>query len=219
MSEPIRILLIDDHTLLRESLVRYLEAESTLKIIGDCATVDEARAILNHSAVDVILLDYDLGEHVGIDLLPWLHTTHPATRVLMLTAGMSHAAMVGALHAGVCDVVLKQTGTRGLLEAIERAANGKSWWSPGTLLALKRTRIVPEAGSSPRELTTRQRVVLRGILDGLSNKEIAGRLDVSETSIKASIQELFSKAGVRSRSQLVRVTLERFASTWLQDEA
>ena len=71
------------------------------------------------------------------------------------------------------------------------------------------------ADNTTRDLTDRQRLVLRGVFDGLTNKEIAARLEASETSVKASIQELFTKAGVRTRSQLVRVTLERFASTWL----
>ena len=74
-----------------------------------------------------------------------------------------------------------------------------------------------EGEGTARDLTDRQRLVLRGILDGLTNKEIAARLESSETSIKASIQELFNKAEVRTRGQLVRVALERFSSTWLAD--
>ncbi len=208
MNEPTRILLIDDHTLLRESLVRFLAEEPTLEVAGHCATIAEARAILKESPVDLILLDYDLGPEPGTDLLQFLRLTHNPARVLMLTAGMNPSATLTALNLGAAGIVLKQTGTRDLLEAIRAVAEGGAWWPPE---ALPTTPQQP----TPRTLTERQRQVLHAILDGLSNKEIASRLDVSETAIKASIQELFAKAGVRTRSQLVRAALERYPTTWL----
>jgi DNA-binding NarL/FixJ family response regulator len=203
-----RILLIDDHTLLRESLVRFLAEEPTLEVAGHCATIPEARAILKEVAIDLILLDYDLGPEPGTDLLHFLRLAHHPARVLMLTAGMNPSATLTALNLGAAGIVLKQTGTRDLLDAIRAVVAGGAWWPPETLP------ITPQR-QEPRTLTERQRQVLRAILDGLSNKEIAARLDVSETAIKASIQELFSKAGVRTRSQLVRAALERYPTTWL----
>jgi two-component system nitrate/nitrite response regulator NarL len=217
MTPPIRILLIDDHTLLRESLVRLLEAEPSLKVTGHCASVAEARALLATSPVDLILLDYDLGHEAGTDLLAHLPESPAAPRVLMLTAGMLPSATLAAIAGGVAGIILKQSGTRQLIEAIQQIAHGGSWWTTPTLRsAISGAHKSSDTRSASRELTERQRLVLRGILDGLSNKEIASRLDASETSIKASIQELFAKAGVRTRGQLVRVTLERFSSTWLQ---
>jgi DNA-binding NarL/FixJ family response regulator len=223
MSGPIRLLLIDDHTLFRESLVRFLAGESTLAVAGHCATVAEGRAILAATPVDLILLDYDLGGEAGTELLPFLRESRQPARVLMLTAGMSPATTRNALQLGVAGIVLKQTGTRDLLEAIERVASGKAWWgasllsSPVSVNPVAAVHRDTTVAASPRELTERQRLVLRGILDGLTNKEIGARLDVSETSIKASVQELFNKAGVRTRGQLVRIALERFSSTWLKE--
>ncbi len=212
----IRILLLDDHTLLRESLVRLLESEASLHVVGHCATLAEARGLLIRTPVDLILLDYDLGRENGTDLLQFLQATKNPARVLMLTAGMMPSATADAFTSGVAGIVLKQSGTSQLIEAIHHVANGGTWWSAANL----RTAIAgPHESSDPRpstrELTPRQRLVLRGILDGLSNKEIAANLDVSETSIKASVQELFAKAGVRTRGQLVRVTIERFSTAWL----
>ncbi len=204
-----RILLIDDHTLLRESLVRFLAEEPSLAVAAHCATLAEARAILRSTTVDLILLDYDLGPEPGTDLLQFLRASANPARVLMLTAGMNPSATATALNNGAAGIVLKQTGTRELLDAIRAVASGGAWWPAETLPA---TQQKPE----PRTLTERQRQVLRSILDGLSNKEIAARLDVSETAIKASIQELFAKAGVRTRSQLVRAALERYPATWLE---
>ena len=208
MNEPTRILLIDDHTLLRESLVRFVAEEPALEVMGHCATIPEARAILKEAAVDLILLDYDLGPEPGTDLLQFLRVTHHPARVLMLTAGMNPSATLTALSLGASGIVLKQTGTRDLLDAIRTVVAGGAWWPAETLPTAPQR---PE----PRTLTERQRQVLRAILDGLSNKEIAARLEVSETSIKASIQELFAKAGVRTRSQLVRAALERYPTSWL----
>jgi DNA-binding NarL/FixJ family response regulator len=137
----------------------------------------------------------------------------------MLTAGMTPGAMRLALDGGAAGVILKQTGSAQLLEAIHRVARGETLWSAASIDDMRTTTGVQRvAHQNARNLTDRQRLVLRGILDGLANKEIAANLDASETSIKASIQELFAKGGVRTRSQLVRVALERFSATWLRDQ-
>lgn len=217
MTQPIRILLVDDHTIFRESLQRLLAGEHGLKVAGDCATIAEAKQIISENVVDIVLLDYDLGDEAGTDLLKSLHETHSTVRVLILTAGMIANATLGALDSGAAGVILKHSGTRQLLEAIRRVSKGETWWDTNILRsALSGAKLKSESNEKARELTERQRLILHCILDGLSNKEIAGRLECSETSVKASIQELFSKAGVRTRSQLVRVAIERFSVDWLQ---
>jgi DNA-binding NarL/FixJ family response regulator len=166
----------------------------------------------------VVLLDYDLGGEVGTDLLKHLHDAKSSVKVLMLTAGMAASATLNALDDGAAGVILKHSGTRQLLEAIKRVSAGEVWWDPGILRpALAAAKGKKVLKGETRELTDRQRIVLRCILDGLTNKEIAARIQFTEASVKASIQELFSKAGVRTRSQLVRVAIERFSSEWLQD--
>jgi DNA-binding NarL/FixJ family response regulator len=134
----------------------------------------------------------------------------------MVTAGMSASATLSAVNAGVAGIVLKHSDPRYLIEAIRQVSSGETWWDPGIL----RSATASGAAGSPanvRSLTDRQRQVLRSILDGLTNKEIAARIEVSETSVKASIQELFSKAGVKTRSQLVRVAIERYSLEWLKE--
>ena len=104
-----------------------------------------------------------------------------------------------------------------MIEAIRRVSNGEPWWDTGVVrLALSGAKARSDSDTNGRDITERQRLILHSILDGLSNKEIATRLECSETSVKASIQELFAKAGVRTRSQLVRVAIERFSTKWLQ---
>jgi len=218
MTESIRILLIDDHILFRESLARLLEKEPGFEVAGHCATVGEGQRAIIESGVDVVLLDYDLGDQVGTDLLTPLGVSGSSAKVILVTAGMPASVTLSAANAGATGLVLKHSDPRHLIDAIRRVAAGETWWDPGILPA--------EApvgdGSSPanvRALTERQRQVLRSILDGLSNKEIAARMQASETSVKATIQELFHKAGVRTRSQLVRVAIERYSREWLKTEA
>jgi DNA-binding NarL/FixJ family response regulator len=219
MPAPIRILMIDDHTLFRESLVRLLEREPEFHVVARCATVDEGTAALAATPVDIVLLDYDLGDEVGTDLLPKLDGHSGRPKVVLVTAGMRASAALGAVNAGVSGIVLKHSDPRHLVEAIRRVAAGETWWDPGIQHRVNAgTDSPPAATASVRSLTDRQRLVLRSILDGLTNKEIAARLQASETSIKATIQELFTKAGVRTRSQLVRVAIERYSAEWLQDE-
>jgi len=216
MTDRVRILLIDDHTLFRESLVRLLEREPEFQVVAGCATVAEGHRTLASTAVDVVLLDYDLGEEVGTDLLIGLNTGENHARVIVVTAGMGASATLKAVDSGASGVVLKHSDPRHLIEAIRRVAAGGTWWDSGILRsAIGSAKGQASSPTSVRAITERQRQVLRSILDGLTNKEIAARMQASETSIKATIQELFSKAGVRTRSQLVRVAIERYSAEWL----
>jgi two-component system, NarL family, nitrate/nitrite response regulator NarL len=219
MNDPVRILLIDDHTLFRESLVRLLEVEPDFQVVGHCATIAQARQLLSNAAVDVILLDYDLGEEFGTDLLRELHEPESGLRVLMVTAGMRDSVTLNALNTGVAGVILKHSGPGQLMDAIRRVAKGEMWLDREimhTFIADSSERQGLER--SVRSLSERQHQVLRSILDGLANKEIAAKLQVSETSVKATIQELFNKAGVRTRSQLVRIAIEKYSTDWLRSE-
>jgi two-component system nitrate/nitrite response regulator NarL len=219
MNDPVRIMLIDDHALFRESLVRLLEAEPDFQVVAHCATVAEARRLLNRTAVDVILLDYDLGEEFGTDLLQELRTQENSSRILMVTAGMRDSVTLTALNSGVAGIIFKHSGPGQLIEAIHRVAKGEMWLDTGVVRSLiSSSGEKPESAQGVRSLSDRQRMVLRSILDGLTNKEIASQLQVSETSIKASIQELFDKAGVRTRSQLVRIAIEKYSADWLRNE-
>lgn len=216
MTERIRIVLIDDHILFRESLVRLLETQPEFEVVARCATVEEGQQALAASLVDMILLDYDLGDQVGTDLLTRLAVKETGLKVIMVTAGMGPSATLNAVNAGVVGVVLKHSDPRLLVEAIHKVAAGGTWWDPGILRSAPSG---PQSSPNVRSLTDRQRQVLRSILDGLTNKEIAARMQASETAVKATIQELFHKAGVRTRSQLVRVAIERYSLEWLKESS
>jgi two-component system, NarL family, nitrate/nitrite response regulator NarL len=217
--DTIRILMVDDHSLFRESLSRLLETDPAFHVVGQCGTVREAIATYSETPTDVILLDYDLGHEQGSRLLPELKSRLGTAKVLMVTAGMSDANTLQAMEAGASGVFLKHSSLDQLVTAIHQVVRGEIWLDTGIVHSLFVDRSA-RRGSSDRAqpLTSRQSEVLRGILDGLTNKEIAWNLKVSESSVKAVIQELFHKAGVRTRSQLVRIAIESHSSDWLRSD-
>jgi two-component system, NarL family, nitrate/nitrite response regulator NarL len=215
----IRILLVDDHSLFREGLGRLLSSDPSLRVIGQCATVSEAVELLSQSPADVILLDYDLGEETGLRLFAELPRLKSEARVLLVTAGLSDEAIVRVMEAGASGIFLKHSPPDRLILALRQIASGEIWMDNAALQGLLAgSRGRSEEAQRSQSLTVRQSAVLRGILDGLANKEIAWKLKTSETSVKAVIQELFHKAGVRTRSQLVRIAIEHHSSDWLNSD-
>jgi DNA-binding NarL/FixJ family response regulator len=211
--------MVEDHSLFREGLGRLLETAPDFRVVGQCATVAEAIAAVSQTETDVVLLDYDLGEEQGSSLLAELKIHQTEAKVLMVTAGMSDAVTLRIMEGGDSGVFLKHSSLDQLLVAIHRVADGEIWLDTGavrSLVAGKSTQT--ERLERAQALTSRQCEVLRGILDGRTNKEIAWKLSSSESSVKAVIQELFHKAGVRTRSQLVRIAIEKHSSDWLKPE-
>jgi DNA-binding NarL/FixJ family response regulator len=216
MSSVIQILLVDDHSLFRESLSRLLQTESDFQISGTSASASEALASPLLSEIDIVLLDYDLGPEQGTLFLDRARSAGFSGRVLMVTAGMSDTAMLRALENGSAGVFLKHSPPSRLVDAIRKVAAGEVWLDP----AVTRSIIAAASGSAaaPRRtqtLTQREQAVLKGVFEGLTNKEIGARLSISESSVKAALQQLFEKTGVRTRSQLVRIALEKHSSDWL----
>jgi two-component system, NarL family, nitrate/nitrite response regulator NarL len=204
---PIRILLVDDHLLFRESVERLLAAEPDFEVVGGCATSDEALGRLARVPVDVLLLDVDLGRESGGDLLQRARAAGFGGRVLMVTAGIDPLAASELLRSGIAGIFLKHDSPAALCESIRQVAAGRVTFDQQLLQrAIERLR-----GSGPapaKAFTERERQVLKLLLDGRSNKEIADRLSASESSVKGLLQQLFAKTGVRTRSQLVRFVLE-----------
>jgi DNA-binding NarL/FixJ family response regulator len=218
--DEIRILMVDDHSLFRESLSRLLQTTRGLRVVGECTTSVEALAAFSTTPTDVVLLDYDLGEEQGSRLIAELRKRQKDAKILMVTAGMSDAATINVMEAGASGIFLKHSSLDQLLTAMHRVASGETWLDASAITSLVAgKKLHAESHVGARPLTLRQRIVLRGILDGLTNKEIALKVRASESSVKAVIQELFLKAGVRTRSQLVRIAIEKHSSDWLRQEA
>jgi len=208
--QRIRLLLVDDHILFREGLARLLASEPDLEIVGQCSTSTEALQWLGRSEVDVVLLDFDLGNEQGSHFISTAHHAGYAGKILMVTAGMNVAESSLAFKLGVSGIVLKHNSPCILASAIRLVAQGEMWVDQRVIQQMADR--FPQGNQQiiSRTLTQREDQVLRGVFEGLTNKEIAAKLGVSEPAIKGTLQQLFQKTGVRTRSQLVRIALEVF---------
>ena len=206
--EPIRLLLLDDHVLFRESLGRLLASEADFLIVGNCGTSAEALEILHQNAVDIVLLDFDLGGDHGSAFISAAREAGYAGRILMVTAGMTATESSLALQLGASGIFLKHNSPATLARAIRLVAAGEMWVDQKVIQYLADGVHQREETDIRELLTERDQHVLRGIFEGLTNKEIAGQLGVSEGAVKATLQQLFQKTRVRTRSQLVRIALE-----------
>jgi two-component system nitrate/nitrite response regulator NarL len=203
----IRALLVDDHALFRESVARALNGEPDL-YIEHCASIREAIAQLAASPFDLVLLDHDLGSERASQFLPVARQSGFEGRVLIVTAWVSDMEARRLIRQGVSGIFLKQGPLSDLSAGIRAIAQGGSWLDP-SFAGINEAHYA-QASSAPPVFNERQRKVMRFVVEGLSNKEIAWRLQISESYVKAILQSLFQKTGVRTRGQLVRVAVEQY---------
>lgn len=211
---PVRVLLVDDHQLFRECLRRVLEANASFQVVAEAASLAEVRTLLDAGAVfDLALIDLQLSPsdqaEDGLAVLDTLRRIQPSTASVLLTAGAERDQLRRAIQTLAASVFLKSEPISDLFVAIDRTLQGRVWVSSGAnLLLLEEPRSLPEPATSEASFTARELLVLRWITEGLSNKEIAAQLSISEASVKALLQTIFKKTSVRTRSQVVRYVFE-----------
>jgi DNA-binding NarL/FixJ family response regulator len=210
-----RLLLLDDHTLFRAMFSRLLGTDSDFQVIADCSSIPEALVVISQQPVDLVLLDFDLGKReTGFQFIQQARAAGYDGRIFIVTAGMTDADYVAALGLGVCGLFLKHSSPELLLEAIHKVMAGQTWIDQRCIQGLADAISHTSASPKQNELTEREKQVLKGVFTGLSNKEIGTQLNISEASVKSALQQLFTKTGVRTRSQLVRVALEEYGAVW-----
>jgi two-component system nitrate/nitrite response regulator NarL len=204
----IRLFILDDHALFREGLVRLLSSDQEFSLVGAESTPERALQVLSGNYPDVVLLDYDLGAQSAADFVVNLRGAGFAGKILLVTAGLPDREALQMIRAGVAGIFHKQRATEDLKRSIREVFEGKVLIEEHYL-----RKLVQVASADPTDgirLTEREKQILGFLVEGLANKEIAGKLRISESAVKAALQLLFNKTGVRTRSQLVRVVLERF---------
>jgi DNA-binding NarL/FixJ family response regulator len=206
--ERIRVLLVDDHLLFREGLSRLLAGEADFEVVGNCGTQEEALAVLEESAVDVVLLDFKLKGGECLEFLTTARDRRFPARVLIVTAHVNPRDCLRAMQHGACGVFLKHDSPVNLIRIIRLVAEGEVWIDHRILQLMAEETSPGLRFESLGSLTERQETILKAVLDGLTNREIATRVGISEGAVKAVLQHLFEKTGVRTRSQLVRVAME-----------
>jgi two-component system, NarL family, nitrate/nitrite response regulator NarL len=209
-AKNIRLLLVDDHTLFRESLARLLQSEPEFEVVANCSSLVEAVQILKSSEIDMVLLDLDLGPEKGADLLEDLQEIGFDGKVLLVTAGVNERDVPGMIQKGIAGIFMKHSPPALLVQGIRDAMNGKVLFEQDLLKRVFEAAGTSHSESSHTGLTARERLVLSLVFEGLTSKEIADRIQISESAVKSCLQHLFTKTGVRTRSQLVRVALEKY---------
>ncbi|SDH21122.1 response regulator [Propionivibrio dicarboxylicus] len=216
---PVRILIIDDHTLFRRGLIALLARDARLQIVGDAGDAGEGLRRAQELQPDVILLDNHLPGVLGVDVLPALRETAPCARLLMLTVSEDENDLSAALRAGAAGYLLKTTEGDDLVAAILRVVAGDSVVAPemtSKLVSAYRVAAVSGVSAAPAPaagaaapaaatvlagLSPREVEVLRGIARGDSNKEIARDYGIAETTVKIHVQHILRKLGVATRVQ------------------
>jgi two-component system nitrate/nitrite response regulator NarL len=206
-SDGIDLLLVDDHALFREGIGRLLTGEPGFNVVGNCGSIDQAITVLRERHVDLVLLDFDLGERDGLDFMRVARQCCIDVKVLIVTAGVEPARAADLIRAGISGIFMKRHSPALLANSIRDIMTGRVSFDEDVFQkAITGADTRHAAQAEP--FTSRERHVLSCLLEGLANKEIAGRIRVSESSVKATLQQLFAKTGVRTRSQLVRIALE-----------
>jgi two-component system nitrate/nitrite response regulator NarL len=208
--EAIAVLIVDDHALFRESVARLLDAEGDFTVAGTCGTIEEALQALTRVRVDVVLLDLDLGTRSGVEFVSLARHQGFGGKILVVTAGVQTEEATRLIRQGVAGIFMKHDSAARLTGGIRDVHAGKVWMDQRVLQAALESADDRDAVRRVTPFTTRERAVLALVFEGLANKEIADRIGVSESAVKGTLQQLFTKTGVRTRSQLVRIALEQY---------
>jgi DNA-binding NarL/FixJ family response regulator len=206
-ADVIRVVVADDQAAVREGLVLLLDLLDDVAVVGAAADGEQAVRLVVEQRPDVVLMDLRMPRLDGVAATARIRAEQPATQVVVLTTYAEDADILAALGAGALGYLTKDAGRVQIAQAVRAAAAGQSVLDPQVqrrLLAAASGPATAPAGTAPDGLTGRELEVLQLIAQGLANREIAGRLYVSEATVKSHINRLFAKTGVRDRAQAVQ---------------
>jgi len=206
--EPIKVLVVDDHPLVREGIIKILGLEKSFEIVGEAGTGQEALELIFKTKPDIILLDLNLPDITGIEVCRRVREEYPSGKVIALTIYDDDAHVLESVKAGVTGYLPKDVDPDTFIEAVKFAAQGRSYIHPSiagkVLVDYERLSARLEAGRRDRNpLTAREVEVLSLIAKGYTNKDIANELFISEKTVKNHITNIFRKLEVRHRTEAV----------------
>jgi NarL family two-component system response regulator LiaR len=210
-SQPIRVLLVDDHPMVRRGLATFLKAFEDLELAGDAGSGQVALDQCSKLHPDVILMDMVMPDRDGATATRLIRRQFPEVQVIALTSFKEGELITNALEAGAIGYLLKDVTAEDLARAIRAAHGGRATLSPEAAQALVHAAHQPPAPGL--DLTEREREVLALMIEGLNNTQIAGRLTVSPSTIKSHVSSILSKLGVASRTEAVSLALRNHIVT------
>lgn len=203
--KPIRIMIVDDHTMVRRGLATFLKIFSDLELAGEADSGESAIQLCEEITPDVVLMDLVLPEMDGVSAIRAIHQKHPTIKFLALTSFKEGKLIKNALDAGAIGYLIKTITANELAQAIRSAHHGQATLSPEATQVLVRTANQPSVKGS--DLTKRELQVLALMIEGLNNTQIAGKLKVSPSTIKSHVSNILSKLRVSSRTEAVTLAL------------
>jgi len=206
VTERIRVVIVDDHLMVRRGLATFLKAAQDLELVGEAATGPEAIRVCAETRPDVVLMDLKLPELDGIGATLAIRQAHPETQVIAVTSSHEDDLVSQVLRAGAIGYLLKDVGVTGLGDAIRAAAVGRATLGPEATQALVRQTTAPPIPA--QALTEREREVLALMVKGLSNANIADRLVLSRSTVNFHVSNVLGKLEVTSRTAAVSVALQ-----------
>ena len=213
MADPIRVLLVDDHDLVREGLKAMLRHQDDLTVVGEAANGADAVTEARRTKPDLAVMDVRMPDTSGIEACRDIRNEVPGTNILMLTSYADEQAVMSAIVAGASGFVLKEVKTPALLEAMRRVGTGGSMLDETSAAAviehIRQGKIVTAADRLAQELTERELVILDHIAEGLTNREIGGKLILSEKTIKHHVSDILSKLGLSRRMEAAGFAIRR----------
>jgi two-component system response regulator NreC len=204
MSNRTKILLVDDHRIVRQGLKLILEGDTTFEVVGEAGDAAEAVTKAAELIPDVVVMDVHLTATDGLDASRRILAAHPHTKIVILSAETAPETVNRALESGVSGYVLKEAAGEELIRAIQTVLTGRFYLCPAITTALIRAQNFGVAPASAGTLSDRERELIRYVAGGLRNKEIAEKLKLSVKSVEANRSRLMTKIGCASLAELVR---------------
>jgi NarL family two-component system response regulator LiaR len=196
---PIRVILVDDHTMVRRGLATFLKVFDDLELVGEAATGEEAIQLCARLKPDVVLMDLSMPDMDGVTATRLIRQRFPTVQVLALTSFPEKELVQNALQAGVIGYLLKDVTANELAQAIRAAHGGQATLSPAAVQAM--VHAATQHPTPGHDLTDREREVLGLLVEGLNNTEIAAKLVVSPSTIKSHVSHILRKLDVTSRTE------------------
>lgn len=207
LAQRIRVLLADDHAVFRQGLRHLLETERDFLVVGEAASGEEAVAMVSQLRPDILLLDLSMPGGSGLDALASLARSDVPVKTVVLTAAIEREQVVRALQLGARGVLMKSSGADLIFKGLRTIMAGQHWVDRQTVTDL--VQLVRELSGTPRPtssnkfgLTPRQLEIVAAVVAGLSNRDIAKKLSISEDTVKHHLTQIFAKAGVSNRLEL-----------------
>jgi two-component system, NarL family, response regulator LiaR len=201
VTTPIRLVIVDDHSVVREGLRAFLRLQEGIEVVGEAASAAEAVRVARTSSPDVVLLDLVMPGGDGVGAIRDLIGAAPGVRVVVLTSFADDAQIFAAMAAGAAGYLLKDIDPTALADGIRDVHAGRPALHPSVAARLMRRGDVPASTRVGITITAREHDVLRLVVEGLANKQIAQRLGIGEKTVKTHVSRVLAKLGVEDRTQ------------------